>query len=319
MDISNIRLLNQDYNIKDETARNNITNINNVINFENNKRSILLSDSYFDYSPDETITEQNRYWYKFFKMINITDYYAYNMGGIGFFQKVNNVNFQTLLENHYNDIPNKDTIKYIFVFGGYNDSYLDSTTIQNINDAINNFVAYCKTNYPNATVVIGEIGYDTNRTLEGSRRRYNINSKVIPAYCNTTYNSDYSYVYLPNLNYCLHNTLYMSTDGIHPNTTGHNQLANAIYSSFNNGYMQIPAPQEYVTCTSTVENSNANIELFVQNNIPNVSIRINTFYINFNGTLPSFTHNNVTEIASFANSKVLLPTYRNKFYDNRGI
>lgn len=307
MDISKIRLGEENYDIKDTLARNLLEKILG-------NRSILLSDSYFDYSPDETISEQNRYWYKFFKMCGITDYYAYGMGGIGFYQKVNNINFQALLENHYNDIQNKNTIKYIFVFGGYNDSWENQTSIANINDAINNFVAYCKTNYPNAQVIIGEIGYDTNRNVEGSRRRNNINSKVIPAYCNTSYNSDYSYIYLPNLNYCLHNTLFMSSDGVHPNTTGHNQLANAIYSAFCNGYNQQTIPEEYVTCTPYIENSTVNAELYVTNKIPMKSIRLNRFRVHFEeGHLAQFTHNSGTIIAKFTNSKLIIPTYGVKF------
>lgn len=310
MDISKIQLEDGIYNIKDETAREQINSLLSQISLLNNKRSILISDSYFDWSPDETISIENCYWYKFFKMAGITDYYAYNKGGVGFYQKVDNQNFQSILENHYNDIPNKDTIKYIFVFGGYNDSWENQTSIRNINDAINNFVAYCKQNYPNAQVIIGEIGYDTNRDVEGSRRRNNINSKVIPAYCNTSYNANYSYIYLPNLNYCLHNKLFMSSDGVHPNSVGHTNLANAIFSAFSNGYEQTTTPEEYVTCTPYIENSSVNAVLYVTNKIPMKSIRLNRFSVKFaEGHLAQFTHNSSTAIAKFTNSNLIIPTY----------
>ena len=75
-----------------------------------------------------------------------------------------------------------------------NGNLIDNTTIENINYAINNFVAYCKTNYPNAKVVIGEIGYDTNLNNAGTTRRNKINNKVIPAYCNTSYNTNFPYI-----------------------------------------------------------------------------------------------------------------------------
>lgn len=274
-----------------------------------NNRSILLSDSYFDWSPDETIELNNRYWKKFFDMMNITDYYAYNKGGIGFYQKVDNENFLSILQNHYNDIQEKDTIKNIFVFGGYNDAFDDNTTIQNINDAINDFVAYCKTNYPNAKVYIGEIGYDTNLNWDGTTRRNKINNKVIPAYCNTTYNSNNPHIYLPNLNYCLHNKDYMSTDGIHPNTAGHNALANGIYSAFNKGFECLPINEEYPTITP-INYATGSVQLYVKNTPPTKVIRINNFVLNWdNSHLQTFSENLGIEVASTSESKTILPVY----------
>lgn len=301
-DISKIRLENETYNIKDEVARQNIDNYLG-------NRSILLSDSYFDWSPDETIVLNNRYWKKFFDMMNITDYYAYNKGGIGFYQKVDNENFQSILENHYNDIQNKDTIKYIFVFGGYNDAFDDNTTIENINYAINNFVAYCKQNYPNAKVIIGEIGYDTNLNNAGTTRRNKINNKVIPAYCNTSYNSNFPYIYLPNLNYCLHNKDYMSTDGIHPNTIGHNALANAVFSAFNKGFECLPINEEY-TAPTPINNATGDIQLYIKNTPPTKIIRINQFILNWDSEhLQTFSESQGIPVASTSNSKTILPVY----------
>lgn len=242
-------------------------------------------------------------------MMNITDYYAYNKGGIGFYQKVDNENFLSILQNHYNDIQNKDTIKNIFVFGGYNDAFDDNTTIQNINDAINDFVAYCKTNYPNAKVYIGEIGYDTNLDNAGTTRRNKINNKVIPAYCNTTYNSNNSYIYLPNLNYCLHNKDYMSSDGIHPNSNGHNALANAVFSAFNKGFECLPINEEYPTITP-INYATGSIKLYVKNTPPAKVIRINQFILSWdNNHLQTFSENQGVSVASTSNSKTILPVY----------
>lgn len=291
--------------------QNQISTNTNAIADINNNRSILLSDSYFDWSPDETIDLNNRYWKKFFDMEGITDYYAYNKGGIGFYQKVDNENFLSILQNHYNDIQNKNTIKYIFVFGGYNDAFDDNTTIQNINDAIDDFVAYCKINYPNAQVIIGEIGYDTNLDYAGTTRRNKINNKVIPAYCNTTYNSTNSYIYLPNLNYCLHNKDYMSTDGIHPNTVGHNALANAVHSAYHNGFEYLPINEEYVGALPADGNTqeNTNIQLYVKNDIPLKTIRLNNFTVSFSSNYPTLSEGAGTVVGKITNSKTILPVY----------
>lgn len=304
--INIIALANFNNLIAEKIPDNYIVDIYNTFG---GNRSILLSDSYFDWSPDETIDINNRYWKKFFDMMNITNYYAYNKGGIGFYQKVDNENFLSILQNHYDDIQNKDTIKNIFVFGGYNDAFDDNTTIQNINDAINDFVAYCKTNYPNAKVYIGEIGYDTNLDNAGTTRRNKINNKVIPAYCNTTYNSNNPYIYLPNLNYCLHNKDYMSTDGIHPNTNGHNALANAVFSAFNKGFECLPIDEEYINPTP-INNATVDIQLYVKNTPPSKVIRIEQFTLRWdNEHLQTFTEGQGVSVANFSNSKTILPVY----------
>lgn len=280
------------------------------------KRSIFLGDSYAEWNSDDgTLPESDTYWYKFFKMNGINEYYSYHKGGIGFYQQADNTNFQILLENHYNDIPNKDTIKYIFVMGGYNDSWQDATTKGNISGAIYNFVTYCKTNYPNARVIIGQIGYDTNRNNEGNRRRYNLNTTTTPAYANTSYNYQAPYTYLPNLNYCLHTTEFMSSDGIHPSIAGHTALANAINSAFNNGYNQQVNPIEYVNnLTPVVTDGSVDIQLYVENKIPMKMIRLNKFECRFTlGNLPSFSFNQTVELASYDNSKLIIPTHEIKF------
>lgn len=279
------------------------------------KRSIFIGDSYAEWNPDEgTLAESDTYWYKFFKMNGIDEYYSYHKGGVGFYQQADNKNFQDLLEDHFDDIPNKDTIRYIFVMGGYNDSYQDSTSKANVSGAISNFVSYCKTNYPNAKVIIGQIGYDTNRSGEGDRRRNNLNAKITPAYANTSYNYQTPYTYLPNLNYCLHTTEFMASDGIHPTIAGHTALANAMNSAFNKGYYQQVNPEEYVSnLTPLVTNGTVDIQLYIQNRIPMKQIRLNKFVCRFTlGNLPSFSFNQTVELASY-NSKLLLPTYEVKF------
>lgn len=317
MDISKIRMENRNYDIKDEVSRNKINELNSEIEKLKNSdnTSIIISDSYFNWTPDENdLPDEKTYWYKFFKMAGIKKYYAYCKGGIGFYQKVDNKNFQAILEDNFNNIPNKETIKNIFVFGGYNDSWKNETSIYDINDAINNFVAYCKQHYPNAKIYIGEIGYDTRKTVEGSRRRNNINAKVIPAYANTSYNINFPYIYLPNLNYCLHNSDFMASDGIHPSSKGHNELANAVFSAYNNGYYQQTISEEYVDCTPAIENSRVDVQFYVTNKIPIKTIRINRFEINFdNNNLQKISHNNSLIVAKFTNSNLLIPTYKITF------
>ena len=293
------------------SLQSQITTNSNAIADLNNNRSILLSDSYFDWSPDVTIPDDQKYWKMFFKMENITNYQGFNMGGIGFYQKVDNVNFLKLLQNNSDNIPNKETVKNIFVFGGYNDAFDDNTTITNIKDAIRDFVAYCKTTYPNAKVIIGEIGYDTNLNNAGTTRRNKINNKVVPAYCDTNYDTDNSFIYLPNLEYCLHNKDYMSSDGIHPNIAGHNALANAIHSAYHNGFEQLPVNEEYVSALPADNNTqeNTNILLYVKNDMPLKTIRLNNFVVSYTSNYPTLSENAGAVVGKITNSKTILPVY----------
>lgn len=293
------------------SLQSQITTNSNAIADLNNNRSILLSDSYFDWSPDVTIPDDQKYWKMFFKMENITNYQGFNMGGIGFYQKVDNVNFLKLLQNNSDNIPNKETVKNIFVFGGYNDAFDDNTTITNIKDAIRDFVAYCKTTYPNAKVIIGEIGYDTNLNYAGTTRRNKINNKVVPAYCDTNYDTDNSFIYLSNLEYCLHNRDYMSSDGIHPNIAGHNALANAIHSAYHNGFEQLPVNEEYVGALPADNNTqeNTNITLYVKNDIPLKTIRLNNFVVSFTSNYPTLSENVGVVVGKITNSKTIIPVY----------
>lgn len=291
--------------------QNQITTNTNAIADINDNRSILLSDSYFDYSPDGTIPDGQKYWQSFFKMENITDYQGFNAGGIGFYQKVGDVNFLQLLKNNSNNIQNKDTVKNIFVFGGYNDAFDNNTTILNIKQSISDFVAYCKETYPNAKVFIGEIGYDTNFTNDGTTRRNKINNKVVPAYSDTAYNSNTPFIYLPNLEYCLHNRDYMSSDGIHPNIAGHNALANAIHSAYHNGFNQLPFNEEYVTALPIDGNTQEHtaVSLYVKNDIPTKNIRFNQFIISFTENYPTLSSASGTSVCKITNSKTIIPVY----------
>ena len=293
------------------SLQSQITTNTNAIADLNNNRSILLSDSYFDWSPDVTIPDDQKYWKMFFKMENITNYQGFNMGGIGFYQKVDNVNFLKLLQNNSDNIPNKETVKNIFVFGGYNDAFDDNTTITNIKDAIKDFVTYCKTTYPNAKVIIGEIGYDTNLNYAGTTRRNKINNKVVPAYCDTNYDTDNSFIYLPNLEYCLHNRDYMSSDGIHPNIAGHNALANAIHSAYHNGFEQLPVNEEYVGALPADNNTqeNTNITLYVKNDMPLKTIRLNNFAVSYTSNYPTLSENIGIVVGKITNSKTIIPVY----------
>ena len=89
-DISKIRLENETYNIKDETARNNIAILNRLLN----KKIVIIGDSYSvtDNQPSQWIN-------KFQELTGISDITTNAKGGVGFCNVVDGTNFNMLLNN----------------------------------------------------------------------------------------------------------------------------------------------------------------------------------------------------------------------------
>lgn len=91
----------------------------------------------------------------------------YNMkGGTGFASDLYiSDNFLTMLQAF--PIGNKDAIKSIFIFGGANDANLvnnGTATLQDVKDRIAALAAWTKTNYKNAKVYVGFIGWYKSST-----------------------------------------------------------------------------------------------------------------------------------------------------------
>lgn len=311
-----IVLINTENLIAEKMFDNNIINLQNQINNINNRhtiedsnKSIFIGDSYMEgYTNDGYVAESNRFAQQFCQMQGITNYNIFYKGGIGFLQEVDGINFLKLLQNNMTNISDKNMVKNIFVFGGYNDAYTNPS-INSVSVKIQEFVEYCAENFPNAKVYIGDIGQDVRATQDGSNRRQYIANKIQPAYSNTNIVKP-SYIYLSNLTFTLLNKSLMASDGYHPNTAGHERLANAIYNSFNNNNTTNLMDYEYVTMESidTYPNS-INCELFVANNLNNKTIKINRFYGNFSSPSKPTISNAFTVIGDFSSSNLIIPTY----------
>ena len=176
-DISKIRLENETYNIKDETARNEI---NNIIGQD----TIFLGDSYaagttFEHGSVQYLTswcEELR------RQMGLTTghYYIFAQGNAGFAKIGNNsMNFQMTLASRINEITDQNAIKNIIVCGGYNDW---NETASLIDQRISEFISYCNQQFPNAQVYIGMIGGNSANTSQGASVRDNLFQKVLNIY-----------------------------------------------------------------------------------------------------------------------------------------
>lgn len=235
MDISKIQLENNIYNIKDETAREDLqtfetsTNqeINNLKakfapqNFKNRK-FLFVGDSYAVGYQGSGVDNIEGY---FTKVVNKLGLNAQIVcaNGYGFMGIDNNLLWKDLLSN--TDIPNKNTFTDVIVCGGMNDRNVDSNFVSYMQE----FFSYVQTNFPNAEIHVGCVG----RYNISSEENLNNMHRVARLYKYITIQSGHKYI--NNSELILHNMSWFISDNIHPNTVGEQQLAYGIEQYIVNG------------------------------------------------------------------------------------
>ena len=155
-DISKIRLKNETYNIKDETARNNVTEINNRIDNLNNKNFVIIGDSW-----STTDTPNINHFADWLDDLivslkyNSSHVFRYANGGAGWVSNGNSGNFLTQLNNAIDNMSQeqKNNTDRILMFGGIND-VSNNVSYQLIQDYIRSCVTLAKQNFPNATLYV---------------------------------------------------------------------------------------------------------------------------------------------------------------------
>ena len=193
-----------------------ITSINSAL-INNRRRIILIGDSYAQ--NDRGITG----WMD--KVTSYLDNSGYTFislkkGGIGFKRQNDGINVEQLLTNASGSISDKNTVTDIIVALGYNDQ---SYTQAEIEDKVESFCTYCKTNYPNANIQIGMIGWTADTGVEGAISNLR---KVRNAYANDPL---YGGCYMKDIEYTLHNYIEdFYSDSFHPSEIGTSKIAKNI-------------------------------------------------------------------------------------------
>lgn len=172
--------------------------------------------------------------------LNVTGFNA-SVNGAGFSNSAAS-QFLTNLQNKVSSFTNeqKNNVKRIIVCGGYNDRDASQTDIQT---AIQSYISYCKTTFPNAKVYIGFIANDgtANQSNGGSTNiRDHFTLNVLPAYQNCR---NYGGYYLTGVEYVMHNYDLFMEDNVHPNEAGENVLATVIYQVLETGDCKITLPR----------------------------------------------------------------------------
>ena len=243
---TNVETLQDDMN----TSENNITKLQNInlSQFDKNGKTIFIGDSYATYSPDQDITKD--YVTQITQFLGLNNPYNFHRGGSGFiggeYDPVTTTGgtFLKLIQDKIGEVTNKNEIKNIVVLGGYND--LDDLP-KNIPTGIKNFCDYCHTQFPNATIFIGMLAYNTLPENSTNRAQANALTKIYSD--NAIKNGA---IYLNNSEFILRCNDFMSSDGLHPNQKGHDQIAKYVSQCLLTGnctviYQYLYAP-EYETC-----------------------------------------------------------------------
>ena len=213
-----------------------LNTIKDITDFNENNYTLCIGDSYARGSSNGEFIDG---WpVKLQQLMNLSNDYFKKIfeSGAGFcYEGLQGHTFLTLLQANIDNIPNKDKIKNIIICAGHNDYDYTQTQIET---AMVNFINYCHTNIPNATIYCGMIAGNLQVNTIGRTRRYAIYNNILPAYANFS-NLGYKCVYLSNLENILKDERYMSGDEIHPNQNGYNKIASAIYNALKGNFSYI--------------------------------------------------------------------------------
>lgn len=212
--------INADQNLQNQINVLSPVNVTDYVAI--NKRSLpgqilLIGDSYLEgWTPDGHVTDWGTALATLLDKTVGTDLFKYARGGSGLVAANAGRTFRSLLAEAAQDPAiTAGKVTYIIAGGGWNDH---SHSAGEIADAASAFYADAKTLYPNAIVYVANMGYapgasysvfQKNNVSDGYGRRNALGDlwTVLAAY--------------PEL--------YLSSDGIHPNSAGSAALARAVY------------------------------------------------------------------------------------------
>ena len=157
--------------------------------------------------------------------LSSSNYYKTAVEGSGFVGQTNVTTFLQQLTALDLSYANKTSITDIVVLGGWN----DMSAAQNgtsLKSAMLSFGTYVKSNYPNAKVWLGMVSWiDTYKwfaTDGGTNPTFHLRT-VLEMY--STIASSSGWHFINNMQYVLHWCEYFTSDGLHPNADGQQEIA----------------------------------------------------------------------------------------------
>ena len=224
-DVTNFKIGNATYNVKDETAREILENYKPYPTFDflKNRKILFVADSYGTghglATPFTTLIIN--------KLNNGSR--QVSVGGAGFYQT------PTFLSNlQAADIQNTETFTDVVVCGGYNDGKT-AITYSQIVGAMNSFFTYVKQRFVNARLWLMPLGWcSDNPTI-----RYRLAYTTYSAYADGAAANDV--IYVDSIQRVMHVYSRFSDDYVHPNQDGQNKIADYVRQALIGGVPKIAA------------------------------------------------------------------------------
>lgn len=224
-DVTNFKIGDATYNVKDKTAREILNNYKPYPTFDflKNRKILFVADSYGTghglATPFTTI------------IIDELDNGSQqvSVGGAGFYQK------PTFLSNlQAAGIQNPETFTDVVVCGGYNDGKT-AITYSQIVGAMNSFFTYVKQRFVNARLWLMPLGWCS----DNSTIRYRLAYTTYSAYADGAAANDV--IYVDSIQRALHVYSRFSDDYVHPNQDGQNKIADYVRQALIGGVPKIAA------------------------------------------------------------------------------
>lgn len=185
------------------------------------RKLIFIGDSYGDgYTPDGNTTGwcdrlKNKLVNCHFSAGNI---YINHKGGASFSNSSNS--FLTLLKGVESQVSNKKMVTDVLIGGGYNElAYADK--IDTVKSNIDTLISYVQNTYPNAIVHFAPFGV----AFKDRNNQFALKYKLMPAYTTKACYKNQPFVLVPGAENILSFENMMSSDGIHPNEWGLENIA----------------------------------------------------------------------------------------------
>lgn len=183
--------------------QNQIDSLQSQVDLLANRQFVVVADSYGQHNN----SDGRNFYVQAFYELGITDYYDFKRGGAGFC-RTDNTNFLNVLTDYESAIPDKSEITDIIVVGGANDQ-VDPSNIEN---GISAFMAYVKTNYPNAKVYVTHFSNTISPTYSAYLKQ-SIDYYI--KYC-----GKYGAGYVANSEWVMAKLSHFQSDNVHPSETG---------------------------------------------------------------------------------------------------
>lgn len=185
------------------------------------RKLIFIGDSYGDgYTPDGNTTG----WCDRLKtkLVNChfsaDNIYINHKGGASFSNSSNN--YLTLLKGVGSQVSNKKMVTDVLIGGGYNElAYADKA--DTVKSNIDTLISYVQNTYPNAIVHFASFGV----AFKDRNNQFALRYKLMPAYITKACYKNQPFVLVPGAENILSFENMMSSDGIHPNDWGLENIA----------------------------------------------------------------------------------------------